>query len=83
VFSAGLFQFMWTWNDFFDSLIYINSVKKYPLSLGLRISLDSASAVAWNQVMAMALVSILPLIVIFFFSQRYFIEGIATSGMKG
>lgn len=83
LFSAGLFQFMWTWNDFFNSLIYINSVKKYPISLGLRIALDSASAVDWNQVMAMSLVSILPLIIIFFFSQRYFIEGIATSGLKG
>ncbi len=83
LFSAGLFQFMWTWNDFFNSLIYINSVKKYPLSLGLRISLDSASAVSWDQVMAMSLISIIPLIVIFFFSQRYFIEGIATSGLKG
>lgn len=83
LFSAGLFQFMWTWNDFFNSLIYINSVKKYPLSLGLRISLDSASAVSWDQVMAMSLISIIPLIIIFFFSQRYFIEGIATSGLKG
>lgn len=83
LFSAGLFQFMWTWNDFFNSLIYINSVKKYPLSLGLRISLDAASAVAWDQVMAMSLISIIPLIIIFFFSQRYFIEGIATSGIKG
>ena len=83
LFSAGLFQFMWTWNDFFDSLIYINSVKHYTLSLGLRISLDAASAVPWDQVMAMSLISILPLIILFFFSQRYFIEGIATSGLKG
>jgi oligogalacturonide transport system permease protein len=83
LFSAGLFQFMWIWNDFFNCLIYINSVKKYPLSLGLRISLDSASAVVWNQVMAMCLISILPLIILFFFSQKYFVEGIATSGLKG
>ena len=83
LFSAGLFQFMWTWNDFFNSLIYINSVKKYPLSLGLRISLDAASAISWDQIMAMSLISIIPLIIIFFFSQRYFIEGIATSGLKG
>jgi oligogalacturonide transport system permease protein len=83
LFSAGLFQLMWTWNDFFNSLIYISKVEKFPLSLGLRISLDSASAVAWNQIMAMALLSILPLIVIFFFAQRYFVEGISTSGIKG
>lgn len=83
LFSAGLFQLMWTWNDFFNALIYISKVDKFPLSLGLRISLDSASAVAWNQIMAMALLSILPLIIIFFFAQRYFVEGITTSGIKG
>ncbi len=83
MFSAGLFQLMWTWNDFFNTLVYISKVEKFPLSLGLRISLDSASAVAWNQIMAMALLSILPLIIIFFFAQRYFVEGISTSGIKG
>lgn len=83
LFSAGLFQFMWTWNDFFNTLIYISKVEKYPISLGLRISLDSSSAVQWNQVMAMALVSIMPLIILFFFAQKYFVEGIATSGLKG
>ncbi|MGE4584753.1 MAG: carbohydrate ABC transporter permease [Sphaerochaeta sp.] len=83
LFSAGLFQLMWTWNDFFNTLVYISKVEKFPLSLGLRISLDSASAVAWNQIMAMALLSILPLIVLFFFAQRYFVEGISTSGIKG
>ncbi|WP_320128847.1 carbohydrate ABC transporter permease [uncultured Sphaerochaeta sp.] len=83
LFSAGLFQLMWTWNDFFNSLIYISKVEKYPLSLGLRISLDSASAVQWNQVMAMALLSILPLVILFFFTQRYFVEGVSTTGIKG
>jgi oligogalacturonide transport system permease protein len=83
LFSAGLFQLMWTWNDFFNPLIYINSVGKFPLSLGLRLSLDNQSLVPWNQVMAMALVSILPIIIIFFFAQKYFVEGIATSGLKG
>jgi oligogalacturonide transport system permease protein len=82
LFSAGLFQLMWTWNDFFNVLIYISKVTRFPVSLGLRISLDSSSAVQWNQVMAMASVSILPLIIIFFFAQRYFVEGISTSGLK-
>ena len=83
LFSAGLFQFMWTWNDFFNPLIYINSVKKFPLALGLRMSLDTSSTVAWDQVMAMSLVSILPVVLLFFFAQKYFVEGIATSGLKG
>lgn len=80
--SAGIFQFMWTWNDFFNSLVYINSVSKLTLPLALRISLDSSASVNWNQIMAMALVTIIPCIVVFFLAQKHFVEGIATTGMK-
>lgn len=83
LFSAGLFQFLWTYNDYFNSLIFINSVKKFPISLALRMSLDSESVVQWGKVMAMASVAVLPVIVLFFAAQKYFVEGIATSGLKG
>jgi oligogalacturonide transport system permease protein len=83
LFSVAIFQFIWTWNDFFNSLIYINSVKKYTLSLGLRMSLDSASDVHWNEIMAMSTLAILPCVLLFFFTQKYFVEGIATTGIKG
>lgn len=83
LFSAGLFQFMWTYNDYFNSLIFINSVTKYPVSLALRMSMDSESVVQWNVVMAMAFVAVLPLIIMFFAAQKYFVEGIATTGLKG
>lgn len=83
LFSAGLFQFLWTYNDYFNSLIFINSVKKYPISLALRMSLDAESVVQWGKVMAMAAVAVLPVIALFFAAQRYFVEGIATSGLKG
>lgn len=83
IFSVGLFQFMWTWNDFFNSIIYISSVKKFTVSLGLRLSLDTSSAVSWNQVLAMSVVSIVPCILLFFFTQKYFVEGISTTGLKG
>lgn len=83
MFSAGLFQFLWTYNDYFNSLIFINSVKKFPISLALRMSLDSESVVQWGKVMAMAFVAVLPVMILFFAAQKYFVEGIATSGLKG
>lgn len=83
LFSAALFQFLWTYNDYFNSLIYINSVSKYTISLALRLSVDAESVVVWGRVMAMAFVAVLPLILLFFTAQKYFVEGIATSGLKG
>jgi oligogalacturonide transport system permease protein len=83
LFSAALFQFMWTYNDYFNSLIYINSVKKFTVSLALRLSLDAESVVVWGKVLAMAFVSVLPLIILFFAAQKYFVEGIASTGLKG
>lgn len=83
LFSAGLFQFLWTYNDYFNSLIFINSVKKFPISLALRMSLDAESVVQWGKVMAMAFVAVIPVMILFFAAQKYFVEGIATSGIKG
>ncbi len=83
IFSVGIFQFIWTWNDFFNSIIYISSVKKFTVSLGLRMTLDTSSAVSWNQILAMSVVSVAPCILLFFFAQKYFVAGISTTGLKG
>lgn len=83
IFSAMLFQFIWAWSDFFSPLIYINSVKKYPLSLALRMMLDLGEQAQWNQIMAMSVLSIVPPVILFFTAQKYFVEGISTSGLKG
>jgi len=83
LFSAGIFQFIWTWNNFFNALIYINDVKKYPISLALKMSVDVTTGVDWNQVLAMSFLAILPSVIIFFVAQKYFVEGIATTGLKG
>lgn len=82
VISVCIFQFIWTWNEFFNALIYINSVSKYPVSLGLRMTMDNEGLVKWNEIMAMSVVSILPLVAVFFLAQRHFVEGIATTGLK-
>lgn len=81
--SVALFNFIWTWNDFMGPLIYISSVKKYPLSLALRMTLDLGSAASWNEIFAMSILSILPPVILFFSGQKYFIEGISSSGLKG
>ena len=82
VITAGLLMFIWVWNDFFNSLIYFSSVQNYPVSLGLRMMVDADAISAWNEVMAMSVVCMIPPTVIYFLSQRYFVEGIVTSGMK-
>ncbi len=83
LFSVFIFQFMWTWNDFFNPLIYINSVSNYPVALALRMSIDAQAAIEWNKILAMSFVSILPIVALFFSAQKYFVEGIATTGLKG
>ncbi len=82
IFSVIVFQFVWTWNNFLEVLIYINSVAKYPVALGLRMTMDIGSEFDWNQIMAMSIVAIAPPVILFFAAQKYFVEGIATTGMK-
>jgi oligogalacturonide transport system permease protein len=81
--SVCLFQFMWTMNDFLGPLIYISSVDKYPISLALKLSIDTTEAFEWNRILAMSVLSILPALIVFFMAQKYFIEGISTGGVKG
>ena len=84
IFSVVIFQTMWRWNDYFNNLIYISSVKKYTLSLALKMSIDSQGAsTPWNQVMDMSLISMVPPILLYFFAQEYFVEGVTAGGIKG
>lgn len=83
IISVALFQTMWTWNDFFNALIYIDAVRMYPVSLGLRLAIDADTVVNWGKIIAMTVVSISPLVIMFLFLQRYFVAGIATTGLKG
>lgn len=83
IISVCLFQFMWTMNDFLGPLIYISSVEKFPVSLALKLSIDTTEAFAWNRILAMSVLTLVPSLVVFFMSQKYFIEGISTGGVKG
>lgn len=83
LFSVAIFQFVWMWSDFLNPLIYLSSVNNYPVSLALRMSLDTAAAVDWSPIMAISTLSVIPPMLVFFFSQKYFVEGISNSGLKG
>ena len=83
LFSAGLLQFLWTYNDYFNSLIYINTMNNYTVSLALRNNLSNEVSVPWSHIMAMSCLVVLPVVLLFFLCQKYFVEGIATTGLKG
>lgn len=83
IISVALFQFMWSLNDFLYPLIYLSSVEKYPVALALKMAIDVTEATAWNQVLAMSTIALLPSLVVFFLAQRYFVEGITSGAVKG
>lgn len=77
-----LFSFQTSWNDFLSPIIYINTTINYPLSVGLQL-FSSSFSVAYGQLMAVAVIAILPCVILFFIGQKYFVEGIAITGIKG
>jgi multiple sugar transport system permease protein len=80
---VALFQFMAAWNDFLGPLIYLVDQNTFTLSLGLQAYQTQHGGTPWNLLMAATLMVIAPVIVVFFFAQKVFIQGIATSGLKG
>lgn len=84
---VGLFQFMQAWNNYLGPLIYINDSSKYPLALGLQQLQTTGSQEylpqQWPQLMAASTAVMFPVLAIYFFTQRVFVQGIVTSGMKG
>jgi oligogalacturonide transport system permease protein len=83
IISVVVFQFIWTMNDFMGPLIYLSTVEKYPVSLALKMSIGATEEVAWANVIAISVVALLPSVAVFFLAQRHFIEGAASSGIKG
>lgn len=81
--TAAIYSFLWTWDDFFQQMLYINSIEKFTVGLALRLFMDAQSTVEWGQMLAMSLLSIIPSVIIFFAAQKQFVEGVATTGLKG
>ena len=80
--TAAIFTFIWTWDDFFGPLIYLNDMRQYTVTLGLRTFVDSTAESDWGGLFAMSVLSLVPVFLFFLFFQRLLIEGIATTGMK-
>jgi len=80
--SVALFQFIYAWNDFLGPLIYIDKSSLYPISIGLDQFLGQYTT-NWTWMMAATTVATVPIVCLFFLTQRYFVEGITVSGLKG
>ena len=80
--TTAIFTFIWTWDDFFAPLIYLNEMKQDTVMLGLRTFLDSTGESDYGGLFAMSVLSLVPIFAVFLIFQRLLIEGIATTGMK-
>ncbi len=80
--TLAIFQFMWSWNDLLDPLIYLRDLPSYTTTVGLAF-FQGQYIGNWPAMMAGALVSLLPMVVLFLIAQKYFVRGIAISGLKG
>jgi multiple sugar transport system permease protein len=81
--TTTIFQFYWKWDDFLGPLLYLNKPKMYTVSLALRMFADPATATDWGAMFAMGTLSLLPILIVFLVFQKYLVEGISTSGLKG
>ncbi|UJF33426.1 carbohydrate ABC transporter permease [Paenibacillus hexagrammi] len=80
--TTAIFTFMWTWDDFFSQMIYLNKVSLFTVQLGIRSLFDPSGESDWGALLAMSVLSLVPIMTIFLSFQRYFLDGIATTGLK-
>jgi multiple sugar transport system permease protein len=81
--TAAIFSFYWTWEEFLTPLVYLGQPRLFTVSLALRSFADPAANTDWGAIFAMSALSLLPVFVIFVAFQKYLVEGIATTGLKG
>jgi multiple sugar transport system permease protein len=82
--TTALFTFLWTWDDFFNHLLYLTNPSIFSVSRALRTFVGDAGAVSnWGGALAMSTLSIIPPFILFFVLQKYFVQGITTTGLKG
>ena len=81
--TTSIFTFLWTWNDFFSQMIYINDVKKFTVSIALRQFVDAMGHSSCGGLFAMSTLSLVPLFLMFVIFQNYLVEGITAGSVKG
>src|SRR5512136_394542 len=82
--TTALFTFLWTWDDFFNHLLYLTNPPIFSVSRALRTFVGDAGSVSnWGGALAMATLSVIPPFILFFSLQKYFVQGITTTGIKG
>ena len=81
--TTAIFTFIWSWNDFLSQLIYLNTPSNYTLPLGLRLFIDQTSETSYGAMMAMSVLTLLPIGLFFLAFQRLLVEGVSTTGMSG
>lgn len=81
--TTSIFTFIWTWDDFLQQLVYLSDTAKYTVTLGLNMFLDVTGQSSWGPMFAMSILSLVPVLVVFLLFQRFLVEGIATTGLKG
>ncbi len=82
--TTALFTFLWTWDDFMSPLLYLTQPETFTASRALRTFVGDAGAVSnWGGALAMATLSMIPPFILFFSLQKYFVQGISTTGIKG
>ncbi len=81
--TSAIFTFYWTWDNLLGPLLYLNSPSKYTVSMALNMFLSNETVSNWGAMFAMSIVTLIPVFVIFFIFQKYVVDGISTSGLKG
>ncbi|MFC4809958.1 carbohydrate ABC transporter permease [Paenibacillus sp. GCM10023250] len=80
--TTAIFTFIWSWDDFFSQMIYLSDIKLFTVQLGIRALFDPSGSLDWGALLAISVLSLLPITLIFLIFQRYFLDGIATTGLK-
>lgn len=81
--TTVIIQFYWKWDDYMGPLLYLSKPKSYTVSLAIKMFADAASTTDFGAMFAMSTLSLIPVFLIFLFFNRYLVEGIGTSGLKG